>query len=310
MATNPPIPAGFKLLAQSSVSAAMTAWAVRILRDPVQFPMFATDSQHFESRSLLARVEWHPPNFHNSVTHRGVTLYETIASAAQSLPSEMAGRARGIDVSGYQPVIDWQAVAGSGVSFAFIKASEATAFRDRSFAQHWPDAKRAQLLRGAYHFFRPKLDPVLQAQHFLRQLVSDPGELPPVLDVEVTDGVPSTKLVAGVRAWVSFVSARLGRPLIYTSPSFWGSLAGAEHVSTLTELWIGAWTTAAPGALGGWSKWTFWQHTSKAVVAGVNAPSGIDADYFNGSLAELRAYSAAFVRARPGQSKATANAIT
>lgn len=304
MPTNPPMPSDSKLLAQSAVTPAMTAWAVRILRDPKRYPMFATEIQQLDGRWLLARVEWHPPNFHNSSAHRGVTLYEQVVSPKPGATSE---RARGIDVSGYQPVVDWTAVAGSGVSFAFIKCTEATAFRDRSFAQHWPDAKRAQLLRGAYHFFRPKLDPVLQAQHFL-SFLSDPGELPPVLDVEVSDGVPSTKLVAGVRAWVSVVSARVGRPLIYTSPGFWGSLPNSEEVAAITDLWVGAWTTSVPSGLGGWPKWTFWQHTNHAQVPGIQAPNGLDADYFNGSLAELRTYSAAFVRARPGQPKATPTA--
>lgn len=302
MAINPPIPSDSKLLAQSAVTPAMTAWAVRILRDPKRYPMFATELQLVDGRWLLARVEWHPPNFHNSATHRGVTLYEQTQAPA---PIDTAGRARGIDVSGYLPVIDWPAVAGSGVSFAFIKCTEATAFRDRSFAQHWPAAKRAQLLRGAYHFFRPKLDPVLQAEHFL-SFLNDPGELPPVLDVEVTDGVPSTKLLAGVRSWVSVVSARLGRPLIYTSPGFWSSLPSSEEIAAITDLWLGAWTTKVPNGLAGWPKWTFWQHTNRGQVAGINAPSGLDTDYFNGSLAELRAYSASFARARPGQQQGTA----
>ena len=305
MASNPPIPSDSRLLAQSAVTPAMTAWAVRILREPKRYPMFATEIQRFEGRWLLARVEWHPPNAHNSAAHRGVTLYEQ-TDAHQ--PIDPAARACGIDVSGYQPVVDWSAVARSGISFAFIKCTEATAFRDRSFAQHWPDAKRAQLLRGAYHFFRPKLDPVLQAQHFL-SFLSDPGELPPVLDVEVTDGVPGTKLIAGVRAWVSVVSARLGRPLIYTSPGFWGSLTNSEEVAAITDLWVGAWTTNVPIGLGGWPKWNFWQHTNKAQVSGIHAPNGLDADYFNGSLTELRAYSAAFLRARPGQ-PATSSSVT
>ena len=29
----------------------------------------------------MARVEWHPPDFQNSIIHRGVTLYVPIADA-------------------------------------------------------------------------------------------------------------------------------------------------------------------------------------------------------------------------------------
>jgi hypothetical protein len=29
----------------------------------------------FGSLTVMARVEWHPPDFQNNVVHRGVTLY-------------------------------------------------------------------------------------------------------------------------------------------------------------------------------------------------------------------------------------------
>ena len=75
-ADNPPIPVGYKPLTQSQVTPAMTTWAVSILHDPVTYPMFSTTTMTFGTLLVLARVEWHPPDFQNSVVHRGVTLYE------------------------------------------------------------------------------------------------------------------------------------------------------------------------------------------------------------------------------------------
>ena len=77
-ADNPPIPAGYKLLTQSQVTPAMTTWAVSILHDPVTYPMFSTTTMMFGTLLVLARVEWHPPDFQNTVVHRGVTLYEPV----------------------------------------------------------------------------------------------------------------------------------------------------------------------------------------------------------------------------------------
>ena len=74
-ADNPPIPAGYRLMSQSQVTPSMTAWAVSILHDPVTYPMFATATMDFGAVGVLARVEWHPPDFQNGVVHRGVTLY-------------------------------------------------------------------------------------------------------------------------------------------------------------------------------------------------------------------------------------------
>jgi hypothetical protein len=65
-------------MAQSSVTQEMTAWAISILRDPVTYPMFATTTRTFGALTILARVEWHVPDFNNSSIHRGVTLYEPL----------------------------------------------------------------------------------------------------------------------------------------------------------------------------------------------------------------------------------------
>jgi hypothetical protein len=75
---NPPIPAGYKLMMQSEVTPEMTDWAVMILHDPVTYPMFSTTTKTFGTLMVLARVEWHPPDFQNNKVHRGVTLYEPV----------------------------------------------------------------------------------------------------------------------------------------------------------------------------------------------------------------------------------------
>ena len=81
LTTNPPFPAGYRLLMQSEVTAPMTTWAVMILHDGATYPMFSTTTMSFTSAAgtamieVLARVEWHPADFQNSATHRGVTLF-------------------------------------------------------------------------------------------------------------------------------------------------------------------------------------------------------------------------------------------
>jgi hypothetical protein len=75
-ADNPPVPAGWKLMAQADVTAEMTAWAVSILNDPITYPMFSTTIRTFGTLMVMARVEWHPPDFNNGAVHRGVTLYQ------------------------------------------------------------------------------------------------------------------------------------------------------------------------------------------------------------------------------------------
>jgi hypothetical protein len=76
VAENPPVPAGWKPMMNSEVTPEMTAWAVAILHDPTDYPMFATAMMTFGTLLVMARVEWHPPDFQNMTVHRGVTLYE------------------------------------------------------------------------------------------------------------------------------------------------------------------------------------------------------------------------------------------
>ena len=289
MTNNPPIPSGYKLMAQKAVTPAMTAWAVQILRSPQEYPMLATTTRVFGDRQVLARVEWHPPDFQNHVQHRGVTLYEASLAVVDAMP------ARGIDISRYQSDVDFKRAQASGISFTFMKATESTGLVDSTFATHWSLAKQVGLLRGPYHFFRPKQDALAQARLFLAQL-ADPGELPPALDVEVADGLAGAQIVAGVGTWVDFVTARLGRPLIYTSPNFWNALPGTASVARKADLWVAHWGATAPATVNGWLRWTFWQRTNQASIPGV--PTVVDEDRFNGSLAQLRSYSAAIFAER------------
>ena len=48
------------------------------LNDPTHYPMFSTTTKTFGAQLLLARVEWHPPDFQNGIVHRGVTLYQQV----------------------------------------------------------------------------------------------------------------------------------------------------------------------------------------------------------------------------------------
>ena len=62
----------------------------------------------------------------------------------------------GIDVSHYQGNIDWAQVRNAGYTFAFVKATEGTRFKDSYFIKNMNNGKANGVLMGAYHFARPK----------------------------------------------------------------------------------------------------------------------------------------------------------
>ena len=166
----------------------------------------------------------------------------------------MTSYIKGIDVAHWESHVDWAKVRTQGIHFAFIKASQAD-FTDRMFDSHWAGAKQAGILRGAYHFLDPKVDGRIQAETYLRKVMLEPGDLPPVLDLEelkvqepvdpkgskgskpgkdkgskgakggkpkkAPGLVPNAQIISSAEKWLSKVEAETGRkPIIYSGPFF------------------------------------------------------------------------------------------
>jgi GH25 family lysozyme M1 (1,4-beta-N-acetylmuramidase) len=79
----------------------------------------------------------------------------------------MSNTSRGIDVSAYQPVQDWEALKSGGLAFAFAKASEGQTSHDPKFATHIKGIKAAGLIGGAYHFAWPNQDASREAANYI-----------------------------------------------------------------------------------------------------------------------------------------------
>lgn len=206
------------------------------------------------------------------------------------------GALPGIDVSHYQAVVDWNAVATAGELFAYAKASEGVNTVDPYFNDNWNGISQAGLLRGAYHFFHANLDATAQANNFLAALtaangspVLAPGDLPPFLDLEVTGSVAPADVLAGAATWLELVEAATGRtPLLYTFYSFWKNTLNNPQDLAQYPLWIARYTDApTPGIIGGWPAWTFWQYSASQSVSGVGGH--VDADAFQGDITDLEA---------------------
>jgi lysozyme len=192
----------------------------------------------------------------------------------------------GIDVSYYQGDIAWPRVRRAGVSFAFIRVSDGATIHDSKFAANWDGAKRAGVLRGAYQFFRPEESAIDQANVLIAALrVRGTGELPPVIDIEVTGGLPLATVVANARVWIEHVRGQLGvEPIVYTNYGMW-RWGGATELGR-QPLWLAHYTHRCPSVPPPWSRWTFWQYTDNGRVDGIDTP--VDLDVFDGTIDELR----------------------
>ncbi|GAA4352668.1 hypothetical protein GCM10023185_12590 [Hymenobacter saemangeumensis] len=190
----------------------------------------------------------------------------------------------GIDVSAYQGRIDWPEVAKNKVHFAFIKASEGETMRDARFQRNWAEARKAGIMRGAYHYFQPNRDGKTQAELFTSHVPIEPGDLPPVLDIEAPHFHDVAVMRREITRWLRLVEAHYGvRPIIYSNHSFYRRhLAG--HFDDY-PLWLAHYEVEKPAMHR--SKWIIWQHSDEAYVPGIRGV--VDFNVFQGSYDDLLA---------------------
>jgi lysozyme len=201
----------------------------------------------------------------------------------------------GIDVSNHQGVIAWGAVAGAGVGFAFLKASEGTTFRDPFLATNRQGALANGIPVGYYHFARPGYgnDPIDEADFFLETLAeagAAPIDGPVALDLE--DLSTQHDLRDWAIAWLERVAGRSGRyPLLYSGLWYLGprGLVG-EPALARAKLWLASYVTnrpdSFPEAPPPWDRVTIFQWSDRGVVPGI---SGFcDLDLFDGTVEEFQ----------------------
>ena len=178
----------------------------------------------------------------------------------------------GIDVSRHNDRINWERVRqvesdGVQLQFVFIKATEGATLADRHFERNWDGALKANLRRGAYHFYHPTRDPLKQANNFIRRVELGPGDFAPVVDFEVTNGQSDDTIIEGLRLWLETVEAHYHiRPIIYTN----GSLYRRYISGNLDDypLWIADYSTRHLRNYDP-DKLYLWQHSQTGWVQGI-----------------------------------------
>ena len=195
----------------------------------------------------------------------------------------------GIDVSKYQSKIAWEEVKAMQVKevqlrFSFIKATEGASAIDPNFQKNWKAAREAGLVRGAYHFFIAGAGGKAQAEHFTRQVKLEPGDLPPVLDVEQLYGADPGRLRQEAMAWLQEAERFYGvKPIIYTNVDFYQRYLGDSFNSY--PLWVAHYYQTEQPSIR--RDWLFWQHSDKGHVNGIRGE--VDFNVFNGGPEELKA---------------------
>ena len=194
----------------------------------------------------------------------------------------------GIDVSKYQDIIDWESVKEMKVNdmqigFTFIKATEGLANEDVLFQRNWRKAKEAGLVRGAYHFFLATKSGKEQAENFINSVNLLAGDLPPVLDIEQSYGVPGDKLRIRAKEWLETIAAYYKTlPIIYTNVEFYKQYLRDDFDKY--PLWVAHYLQKERPRI--YRDWNFWQHSEGGRVNGI--VTRVDFNVFNGDSADFR----------------------
>lgn len=195
----------------------------------------------------------------------------------------------GIDVSRHQQLISWEQVKRMkdkdiSVRFAFIKATEGSSHVDFFFKRNWRKARENGLTRGAYLFFNPAKNGAEQAHFFLKTVSLQPGDLPPVVDVEKENNIPRQLLVKRLKECLQTLEKETGiRPIIYTYVDFYGQNLESEFDNY--PLWVAHYVRYF------WKprisrNWSFWQHSESGRVNGIRTP--VDFNVFNGDSTDFQ----------------------
>ncbi|AOZ98485.1 glycoside hydrolase family 25 protein [Flavobacterium commune] len=196
-------------------------------------------------------------------------------------------KAIGIDVSEYQDEIDWDAVRTLDndyeLSFVFVRATVGNNRLDKRFRENWQGAKENNIIRGAYHYYRPNENSLEQAELFIKTVRLQKGDLPPVLDIEkLPENQSMERLKIGLKRWLNAVEEHYKvKPIIYTGERYYDDFLKEEFSDYL--FWIANYNFYREKLD---EDWLFWQFTEKASVSGING--NVDVNIFNGDIEQLR----------------------
>lgn len=195
----------------------------------------------------------------------------------------------GIDISHHQGEIDWEKLSKakidkeSTISFVFIKATEGQSHLDENFNDNFYQAAEYDLLRGAYHYFKPNVSAKAQAKYFLKQVHLEGGDLPPVLDIEETGNLTPTQLREASLTWLRTVEKHYGvPPILYTNYKFKRDYLNTPEFERY-PYWIAHYYVRSLSYQG---PWKFWQHTDCGRLEGIKGK--VDLNIYNGSMYDLK----------------------
>lgn len=192
----------------------------------------------------------------------------------------------GIDISEYQGKINWDELGAVednfDIKFVFVRATVGNDRVDKKFKENWKSVASKNMVRGAYHYYRPNENSIEQAELFIKTVKLQKGDLPPVLDIEKLPKTQSLdSLKVGLKRWLTKIEDHYKmKPIIYSGESYYSDFLKDDFSDY--PFWIANYNF--------WRKependWLLWQFTEKAKINGIEGM--VDVNLLNGDFVRL-----------------------
>jgi lysozyme len=239
---------------------------------------------------LKQSISYYYALYFNKFTHKKLHNSEREAARIQRILANNLDKTYGFDVSHYQNKEDikWDSLSIGNktipLEFVVMRATMGNKSADKHFDEFWEIAKKHDLIRGAYHFYRADEDPVIQANNFLANVKLESGDLPPILDIEkIPKRKTNKKLIEDLKVWCKIVEDTYGeKPIIYTYYHYYKDFLKGEFEGY--PLWLANYNDVPSPSPD--DQWDFWQFTENGIVHGINAK--VDLDIYNGNSWSLK----------------------
>ncbi|WP_213277023.1 glycoside hydrolase family 25 protein [Chryseobacterium indologenes] len=239
---------------------------------------------------LKQSISYYYALYFNKFTHKKLHNSEREAARIQRILTNNLDKTYGFDVSHYQNKEDikWDSLSIGNktipLEFVVMRATMGNKSADKHFDEFWEMAKKHDLIRGAYHFYRADEDPVIQANNFLANVKLESGDLPPILDIEkIPKRKTNKKLIEDLKVWCKIVEDTYGeKPIIYTYYHYYKDFLKGEFEGY--PLWLANYNDVPSPSPD--DQWDFWQFTENGIVHGINAK--VDLDIYNGNSWSLK----------------------
>lgn len=188
---------------------------------------------------------------------------------------------KGIDVSRWNGIIDWQAVKKSGIDFAILRTtygwSNREKFTDLQLKNNINGAKKSGINIGAYHcsYATNITEAIWEADFFIDRLKWTKWEYPVFMDIEVREQLNLSKQQLTKLA-LTFLN-RVKRAGYYTgvyTQLGWLHKHLDERLLKNHVLWVASWNSKSIDS----KRYTIWQYARKEnAVPGI--PEKVDLNY-------------------------------